>query len=153
MKKRQIMAIIMVITTVGCSMDPQDSEKAENEINASMRRSTTSFPANPENPYDTAGELYYQISEAYHKTGKTVSNNAELILDIEQLASRNEVFNSFVRDHYSSISTQDLDVFLLRPYDYLDGLVNSTKLSQEANLNLRDFISAMCKSSAKSGLI
>ncbi|MDI1256959.1 MAG: hypothetical protein PSV16_12755 [Flavobacterium sp.] len=135
-----LMASAMLLS---CSNDsektnaPQTYEKINNSM---LERKTGNFPENQANDYDLAGQLYYDISEAYLPYENPAFSTAAIIGKVKTLANANPEFLAIKTAAYKSPSATQIDDFRNNPVAAMATVIATSSLGTQAKASVADFI-------------
>jgi hypothetical protein len=142
MKTLTLWTFILILFT-SCSTESETDDLSENQVNlanGALQRSTGLYPENSNNAYDSAGQLYYDISDSYYIQGKTSATTAGTIEQVEAIANLNEEFQTLRPSTYVSPTVARIDYILSNQQATALGIISNSSLSTKAKLSLTEFI-------------
>ena len=126
---------------VSCDSDTTAVLQHEESNPISLKKSH-SLPGNPNNPYDEAGRLHTELSEAYYETGDSDSTVAEVVTAVQKLADSSSSFNSIKNPDYHDVSATDVQDLLDHPTTSVAAAISASSLSDVAQLGLLNFVNS-----------
>ncbi|MFT3794331.1 hypothetical protein [Flavobacterium sp.] len=76
-------------------------------------RYTLEYPANPDNPFDVSGILFYDVSEAFVAGNHPVGNTSDVISTVDRVATANLDFMEIVNENYELPDTAAINTCLI----------------------------------------
>jgi hypothetical protein len=141
MKTLTLWTIILILFS-SCSTNEQTSN-LHNQSNltvASLHRKTGLYPENSNNPYDAAGQLYYDFSEIYLMQGKFSTTTAGTISQIEEIASLNEEFLTLRPATYLSPTPARIDYILNNQEITAMSIIANSSMTASGKSSLTGFL-------------
>jgi len=117
-----------------------EAEDSETIPQTELMAREASFPDNPANPYDAAGRLYTDITEAYILNGTTVGTTAGAIAITESLAESNTDYLAIKPGSYLSPTAMRIDYIATHGKFATDEAIATAGLTIKAGQSLTAFL-------------
>lgn len=145
MKTLTLWTIILTLF-VSCSTENETSisDDTQTEITTdAMLRKTGLYPENSNNIYDAAGQLYYDISDAYLMQGNVSVTTAGTISQVESIANMNEEYLTIRPATYVSPTTARIDYILSNQQATALNIIANSSMTANAKLSLTNFLTTL----------
>ena len=114
-----------------------------NITNNEVLRETGVHPENGANIYDAAGQLYYDISDAYLLQGNTSVTTSGTISQIESIANLNEEYLTLRPATYLSPTAARIDYILSNQQVTALNIISNSSMTANAKLSLSGFLTEL----------
>jgi len=114
-----------------------------NITNNEVLRKTGVHPENGANIYDAAGQLYYDISDAYLLQGNTSVTTSGTISQIESIANLNEEYLTLRPATYLSPTAARIDYILSNQQVTALNIISNSSMTANAKLSLSGFLTEL----------
>lgn len=114
-----------------------------NITNNEVLRETGVHPENGANIYDAAGQLYYDISDAYLLQGNTSVTTSGTISQIESIANLNEEYLTLRPASYLSPTAARIDYILSNQQVTALNIISNSSMTANAKLSLSGFLTEL----------
>jgi hypothetical protein len=135
----------MTLLTIFTACEPDDTSPAYQPratVPHNVARAVV-YPENQANPYDIAGQLHNDITEAYLNSVPITTTTANTIAAVEAIANANPAFLSVKPGSYVSPTAARIDYITGNEVTAASQIIANAALSQKAKLSLSDFIDTL----------
>lgn len=137
MKKIYLWAIMPFL--IACSNDSIESELIEHTMKNSFS-TRIEHPYNPGNEFDEAGQLHNELSESYVASGTIPTAVGAVLMTIDSIARRNELFQRIKGQDYTIPPISQVERILEKSVTDIGEALSSSSLSKNAKGDLANFI-------------
>ena len=145
MKTLTLWTIILVLfTSCSTESEPASLSESPNKVaDTYLQRITGLYPENIANAYDSAGQLYYDVSESYLTQGNISVTTATTISQVEAIANSSEEFQALRPATYTSPTASRIDYILNDQQVTALNIISNSSLSEKAKISLRGFLTSL----------
>lgn len=137
---------IISILFMSCSAENEPSileaSQTKSMGDSTLRRAGL-YPENSANSYDAAGQLYYDISDAYLLHGNISVTTSGTITEVERIANLNEDFVSILPAAYISPTVARIDYILSIEQPTALGIIANSSMTSKAKTSLTSFATTL----------
>lgn len=137
MKKIYLWAIMPFL--IACSNDSIESELIEQTMKNSFS-TRIEHPYNPSNEFDEAGQLHNELSESYVVSVTIPTTVGAVLMTIDSIARRNELFQRIKGQDYTMPPTFQVERILEKSVTDIGEALSNSSLSNSAKGDLVNFI-------------
>lgn len=145
MKTLTLWTIILTLFA-SCSTENETSISDDSQTNITSNaalRKTGLYPENSNNIYDTAGQLYYAISDTYLLQGNVSVTTAGTISQVESIANLNEEYLTLRPATYLSPTAARIDYILSNQQVTALNIISNSSMTANAKLSLSSFLTTL----------
>jgi hypothetical protein len=125
------------------SSDPSERVDAKSAINYHNTRIGDAMPANTENPYDSAGQIYNELFKTYSASDSLPKSISTIASRFDSIVRSNSAFNNIKGTDFHSLSADKVvNVISNSTISFSDCIANS-EMTVVAKLSLTDFIHSL----------
>jgi len=137
MKKIYLWAFMPFL--ISCSNDSIESELIGYTIKNSLS-TRVEHPYNPSNEFDEAGQLHNELSEGYVVSGTIPTTVGAVLMTIDSIARRNELFQRIKGQDYTMPPVSQVERILEKSVTDIGEALSNSSLSNSSKRDLVNFI-------------
>lgn len=145
MKTLTLWTIILTLF-LSCSTENETSISDDTQTDittGAVLRKAGLYPENSSNIYDAAGQLYYDISDAYLLQGNVSATTAGTISQVESIANLNEEYLTLRPATYVSPTAARIDYILSNQQVTALNIIANSSMTSNAKLSLTSFLTTL----------
>jgi hypothetical protein len=135
--------IISLIATFFTACSPELEKAPISTTHAVNSKIPGAYPANPDNPYDMAGEIYYDVSESYIAGNYYDEDVDSIIISVQGLLDANPDFVGLKTPGYVPPSDTVVEAFLTADSWMLSDAIATSGLQQTSQQKLSAFFNQL----------